>query len=719
MEELVMPANEPKILWPGWETVRLIGRGSYGAVYEIRRELFGKEERAAVKHIAIPQNEGDVEELFDSGFDEASITATFRSHLEKIINEYSLMREMNGSANVVNCDDCRVVDRENGIGGDVFIKMELLTPLTKAMEPQPDDARVIRVGKDICSALILCRRHDIIHRDIKPQNIFLSKNGDYKLGDFGIAKTMEKTSGGTKIGTYKYMAPEIYHNRPYNQTADIYSLGLVLHWLLNERRTPFAPLPPAPALASQEEEAKMRRFRGEPIPDPIHGSPELKRIVRKACAFDPRDRYQSAEEMLRDLEDVEYRMKNPQSNTAGTSAVSAGEKTGRTPAPEPEEEEDSVVGVAALLVKATTNGQTDPAQFPEEDATVGVFGPGRTGKPPVSAGGAPARPPVPPTVPEEDATVSGTAMRKAKEKAPRPRKGKTLLLLAGGLGLAAILAVVLLVWKPWAGGNAPAQSSAPAAHVHQWKDATCTEPRTCTSCGATEGSALGHNWGAWTVTEAPSCLNAGTERRVCNRDSSHVENRAVAATGHDWGPWTRVTEPTCTAEGRETRVCRNNSAHEDSRKVDKLSHDWIEATYDTPKTCRRCGAQEGGVKGDLGELDGYWGDHIRLHGNIGYYSWELYEPVRNCMKVTLKIYIDGVEGNGFGGWYLYGRDLNGKWQNIGEFNLGSDNKGRWMEYEVVLKNRADFDALTVSPIYNLTGDINEFQIRFYAQVYVD
>lgn len=290
-----------RIAWPGWETVRLIGRGSFGAVYEIERDVFGHKEKAALKVISIPQSDSDIEELYDSGYDEASITATFQSHLESIVNEYTLMREMNGAANVVNCDDFRIVPHEDNIGWDIFIKMELLTPLTKALDRQPSDVQVIQIAKDMCSALILCKKYGIIHRDIKPQNIFVSKNGDYKLGDFGIAKTIEKTSGGTKIGTYRYMAPEVYNNQPYNLAADIYSLGLVLHWLLNERRSPFMPLPPAPAVASQEDEARSKRFSGTPTPAPSHGSGELKRIVLKACAYNPRDRYQSAEDMLADL----------------------------------------------------------------------------------------------------------------------------------------------------------------------------------------------------------------------------------------------------------------------------------------------------------------------------------------------------------------------------------------------------------------------------------
>ena len=290
------------INWPGWETIDLIGRGSFGAVYEIERKLFDETEKAALKVISIPQNSSDIEEMYNDGYDDESITSTFRSHLQNIVAEYSLMRKMNGSSNIVNCDDVRYIQHDDGCGWDIFIKMELLTPLAKAIPQNPSEETVVRIAKDMCAALELCKKYDIVHRDIKPQNIFVSPNGDYKLGDFGIAKTVEKTMGGTKVGTYKYMAPEVYHNQPYSSGADIYSLGLVLYWLLNERRMPFMPLPPEKMRAGMEEESRYRRMNGEKLPAPKHGSEELKAIVLKACAFDPKDRYQSAAEMKQALE---------------------------------------------------------------------------------------------------------------------------------------------------------------------------------------------------------------------------------------------------------------------------------------------------------------------------------------------------------------------------------------------------------------------------------
>ena len=157
-----MANPETKAVWPGWETVRLIGRGSFGAVYEIERDVFGHKEKAALKYISIPQNESDIEELLSDGYDEGSITSRFEGYLHDIVREYSTMADMKGCANIVYCDDVKYVQHDDGMGWDIFIKMELLTPLTKALGKTVPDEQVVRIGADICRALVLCKRHNII-----------------------------------------------------------------------------------------------------------------------------------------------------------------------------------------------------------------------------------------------------------------------------------------------------------------------------------------------------------------------------------------------------------------------------------------------------------------------------------------------------------------------------------------------------------------------------
>ena len=303
-----------KIIWPGWETGRLIGRGSFGAVYEIQRQMFDEVEKAALKVISIPQSASDVAELYSDGYDADSITETFRAHLKSIVSEYSLMRKMNGSSNIVNCDDVRYIQHDDGIGWDIFIKMELLTPLTETLTNSISDSTVIRIAQDICEALVLCNKHGIVHRDIKPQNIFVSPNGDYKLGDFGIAKTVEKTMGGTKIGTYKYMAPEVYNESAYDTSSDIYSIGVLLYKLLNNNRLPFLPEYPKPVSLNDREVAFEKQMRGEKISPPAKADSEMARIISKALAFRQSDRYFSPTLMKAELDRYTEMLSAPQAD---------------------------------------------------------------------------------------------------------------------------------------------------------------------------------------------------------------------------------------------------------------------------------------------------------------------------------------------------------------------------------------------------------------------
>ncbi len=286
-----------------WKPTRVIGRGSFGTVYEVERDVLGNGnvEKAAMKVISIPKDDNEIRELRSEGYDDGSITMRFEGYRNDIVSEYALMAKMKGNANIVYCDDVRFVQKNNGIGWTIYIRMELLTSLMNLPLNRFNEEEVVRLGIDMCNALSACEAEGIIHRDIKPDNIFVSKDGNYKLGDFGVSKMAERTSGGTKIGTYNYMAPEVYNNQPYGHAADIYSLGLVLYWLLNKRRKPFLPLPPNVAGYSDEELARVKRFRGEALPAPVDGSEELKRIVLKACAFDPKLRFKNAGEMRQAL----------------------------------------------------------------------------------------------------------------------------------------------------------------------------------------------------------------------------------------------------------------------------------------------------------------------------------------------------------------------------------------------------------------------------------
>ena len=288
--------------WPDWEIVRRLGGGSYGTVYEIRRERFGIEERAAMKLVSFPKDPDEVEEQRCSGYTEESLVNSYRQQMQRFLDEYKLMLELKGGVNIVRCDDFQTVPHEDGIGWDIFIKMELLTPLKKYLGREITPEQTGKLGVDLCKALSLCRKKGIIHRDIKPDNILVSDAGDYKLGDFGVAKTAERTMAGTRTGTPNFVAPEVYHNEPYGKSVDIYSLGMVLYWMLNRRVLPFLPLPPQMPSPDEIQEAMLRRMRGEALPRPADGSRALQDVVLKACAYRPEDRYATPEAFRSALE---------------------------------------------------------------------------------------------------------------------------------------------------------------------------------------------------------------------------------------------------------------------------------------------------------------------------------------------------------------------------------------------------------------------------------
>ena len=291
-----------------WNIVSCLGEGSYGKVFEIERSEFGQTYRAALKVITVPQSKAEIGSILSEGMSTPQAEAYFHGIVEELVHEFSIMFKLKGTANIVSCEDLRVLEHPDGIGWDILIRMELLHPLLPYVYEHPMARRdIIRLGIDICKALELCQRYNIIHRDIKPENIFISDNGDYKLGDFGIARTIERTTSGlSKKGTYSYMAPEVYAGKEYGFSVDTYSLGLVLYRMLNKNRGPFLPQPPEAITYDNREQALARRVSGEPLPRPFYGEGRLGEIVLKACAFDPKERYSSPQQLRQELEAILY-----------------------------------------------------------------------------------------------------------------------------------------------------------------------------------------------------------------------------------------------------------------------------------------------------------------------------------------------------------------------------------------------------------------------------
>lgn len=290
-----------------WKIMDDLGSGSYGTVYKIEKTEYGITTHAALKVIRIPKSQADIKDALGEGMDEKSVTSYFQGMVDSLVREIAVMTTLKSHPNIVAYENHKVMAHPGSIGWDILIQMELLIPLRDyQMSHSMTEADVRRLALDMCNALVFCQKKALIHRDIKPQNIFVSEAGQFKLGDFGVARTMDKTVGSlSKQGTEDYMAPEVYRGQKYGPSVDIYSLGLVLYRLMNNNRLPFMPPAPKPIGFGDRLNALTDRIEGEkPMMPPCNASPEFAQIILKACAHDPGERYRTAAEMLEALEDL-------------------------------------------------------------------------------------------------------------------------------------------------------------------------------------------------------------------------------------------------------------------------------------------------------------------------------------------------------------------------------------------------------------------------------
>ncbi len=293
-------------IWPNWVIDEVIGRGSFGTVWKAHREdVFAQfTQYAAVKHISIPSEtvKAEMEEL--SGVSKDTVQKLYRRELDQLVKEIMAMLEIRGCSHIVAYEEHKIIEKNEVLGYDLFLRMELLTSLPDHVKKTGgiDRDEVFRLGIHMLRALETLQSRKLIHRDIKPANIFIDTYGDYKLGDFGTARALQATGyASTRAGTPNYMAPEVYNgSMNYDQTVDIYSLGIVLYRYMNRGFLPYID-----EENMNPELAIIKRAQGEVLPPPSQADADFAGVILKACAYRPQDRYQSAQEMRKALEELQ------------------------------------------------------------------------------------------------------------------------------------------------------------------------------------------------------------------------------------------------------------------------------------------------------------------------------------------------------------------------------------------------------------------------------
>jgi serine/threonine protein kinase len=173
----------------------------------------------------------------------------------------------------------------------------------RAPEPLPVP-EALRIAIQICEALAHCHEHGVFHRDIKPENIMIQESGDVKIIDFGIAllegaRRVTWRGLSSTVGTPDYMSPEQLKGERGTARSDIYAVGIILYEMLCGR-TPFE---------GENVFAIMNQHVSQDPPSVLtynpNLSPELETVVMRAIRRDPQKRYQSMQDLLHDLRNLE------------------------------------------------------------------------------------------------------------------------------------------------------------------------------------------------------------------------------------------------------------------------------------------------------------------------------------------------------------------------------------------------------------------------------
>lgn len=352
-------------LWGIWHITGLIGEGPRGRVYRVVSMEGGKQREAAVKQMTVPAVQGDGAE------------ALYERVVQAVQRETAFYRRLQGHSNLVSYAEPLILPAPEG-GYEIFLRMERLESLPAYAARKPlTEADIINLGLDICTALRTFEDEGHLHRNLKPSNILVTQDGQFCLSDFATTREADQAFRCTGVpDTVNFTAPELLRGDSVGHSADLYSLGMILYQFCNGLRGPFLPASPAPVTPQAASQAQQRRLQGEPLPLPSGVSAPLGRILCKACAYRPEDRYQSADALYRALMALKSQATRP---PVQRSAATAQKSEVRAPAHSQQQKPRrsthlyvliAVLGVCLLAVIGlciyllTSGGDTDPTEPP-------------------------------------------------------------------------------------------------------------------------------------------------------------------------------------------------------------------------------------------------------------------------------------------------------------------------------------------------------------------
>ena len=292
-------------IWPGWEIKEQVGEGDIGKVFRIERTDAGITREAALKVIEISGDSAEIKKFRKMGMDEESILEIYEDRKNQLLAAVSRLSCLSTAYGIASIEDYDSRWNEEDSVWTILIRSEFLESLDAYGKKKGGDllpTEIAEMGRDIAGALMTLEKEGITSLSVKPSNILRNSEGSYKLSDAWINEGTGILANWKIGGLFAWDAPELVRSGKYDQTSDIYSLGMIMYVLLNGGKLPFMEEGGEVKRWMKIKIANEKRVSGEQLPNPVHGDNELQNIVLKACAPKPEDRYQNALELREALE---------------------------------------------------------------------------------------------------------------------------------------------------------------------------------------------------------------------------------------------------------------------------------------------------------------------------------------------------------------------------------------------------------------------------------